>query len=104
MERGYNWYVSKQLNEGTKEFVISKLKSMNNKIDIILSHTCPYKYLPIEMFLEGIAQLAIDNSTEYFPDKIEQTTKYKTWYCGHYHTDKTVDKIIFMFHKIEKFT
>ena len=103
LERGYNWYESEQPNEETKKFVISKLKSMDNKVDIILSHTCPYKYLPREMFLEGIDQSTVDNSTEYFLDEIEQITNYKIWYCGHYHTDKTVDKTVFMFHNIEKF-
>ena len=103
LERGYNWYESEQPNEETKKFVISKLKSMDNKVDIILSHTCPYKYLPREMFLEGIDQSTVDNSSEYFLDEIEQITNYKIWYCGHYHTDKTVDKTVFMFHNIEKF-
>lgn len=102
LEHGYNWYASEQPHEETKKFVISELKRMNNEVDIILSHTCPYKYLPREMFLEGIDQSLVDNSTEYFLDEIEQTTNYKVWYCGHYHTDKTVDKIVFMFHKIEK--
>ena len=103
LQRGYNWYESEQPNEETKEAIISKLKSMNNKIDIILSHTCPYKYLPREMFLEGIDQSTVDNSTEHFLDEIEKSTDYDLWYCGHYHTDKKIDKIIFMFHKIKEF-
>ena len=76
---------------------------MNNKVDIILSHTCPYKYLPREMFLEGIDQSTVDHSTEYFLDKIEEVADYKLWYCGHYHTDKKIDKMIFMFYNIEEF-
>lgn len=103
LERGYNWYASEQPDEKIKKMVISKINSMDNKIDIILSHTCPYKYLPREMFLEGIDQSTVDNSTEYFLDEIEQITNYKIWYCGHYHTDKIVDKIVFMFHKIKEF-
>ncbi len=79
------------------------LKKLDNKIDIILSHTCPYKYLPREMFLDGIDQSKVDNSTEYFLDEIEENTSYKLWYCGHYHTDKKIDKIIFMFNKIDEF-
>lgn len=79
------------------------LKDLDNKVDIILSHTCPYKYLPREMFLDRIDQSTVDNSTEYFLDEIEKTTNYNFWYCGHYHTDKEIDKIIFMFHKIEEF-
>lgn len=100
---GYNWYESEQPNEKIKIKVKNTLKKLNNKVDIILSHTCPYKYLPREMFLSGINQSTVDYSTEYFLDEIEESTNYNLWYCGHYHTDKRVDKIIFMFHKIEEF-
>ena len=100
---GYNWYESEQPNEKIKIKVKNTLKKLNNKVDIILSHTCPYKYLPREMFLAGIDQSTVDYSTEYFLDEIEESTNYNLWYCGHYHTDKRVDKIIFMFHKIEEF-
>lgn len=103
LDRGYNWYESEQPNEETKNKVVSVLKDLNNKVDIILSHTCPYKYLPREMFLEGIDQSTVDNSTEHFLDEIEKSTDYNLWYCGHYHTDKEIDKIVFMFHKIEEF-
>ena len=103
LARGYNWYESEQPNDKTKNKVKKVLKDLDNKVDIILSHTCPYKYLPREMFLEGIDQSTVDNSTEYFLDEIEESTDYNLWYCGHYHTDKEIDKIIFMFHTIEEF-
>lgn len=103
LQRGYNWYESEQPSSNTKEYVKEVLKKENNKIDIILTHTCPYKYLPREMFLEGIDQSKVDNTTEYFLDEIEESTDYTKWYCGHFHTDKKIDKITFMFHSIEEF-
>lgn len=103
LARGYNWYESEQPSDEVKTKVKDVLNKRDNKIDIILSHTCPYKYLPREMFLDGIEQSKVDNSTEYFLDEIENNTDYKLWYCGHYHTDKEIDKIIFMFNKIEEF-
>lgn len=103
LARGYNWYESEQPDDKTKNKVKKVLKDLDNKVDIILSHTCPYKYLPREMFLKGIDQSTVDNSTEYFLDEIEEVADYNLWYCGHYHTDKEIDKIIFMFHKIEEF-
>ena len=103
LARGYNWYESEQPDDKIKNKVKKVLKDLDNKVDIILSHTCPYKYLPREMFLEGIDQSTVDNSTEYFLDEIEESADYNSWYCGHYHTDKEIDKIIFMFHKIEEF-
>ena len=81
--------------------ILNKYKG--HHIDIVLSHTCPYKYLPREMFLGGIDQSTVDYSTEHFLNEIENTVDYNLWYCGHYHTDKKIDKMIFMFHKIEEF-
>lgn len=103
LARRYNWYESEQPSEKTKDKVKRVLNNLDNKIDIILSHTCPYKYLPREMFLDGIDQSTVDNSTKHFLDEIEESTDYNLRYCGHYHTDKEIDKIIFMFHKIEEF-
>ena len=100
---GYKWYESEQPTDEIKKIVIDKLKENNNKVDIILSHTCPYKYMPYEVFLSGIDQSTVDNSTEKFLDTIEDNTKYKRWYCGHYHTEKIVDKIKFMYNNIEEF-
>lgn len=39
--------------------------------DIILSHTCPFKYEPREMFLAVIDQSTVDTSTERWLDTIE---------------------------------
>ena len=64
------------------------MKENNHKIDIILSHTCPYKYMPYEVFLSEIVQSKVDNINEKFLDIVENTTKYNKWYCGHYHTEK----------------
>lgn len=72
LARGYNWYKSEQPGEKIKNKIMKVLEKVDNQIDIILSHTCPYKYLPREMFLEGIDQSTVDNSTEYFLDEIEE--------------------------------
>ena len=100
---GYRWFPSEQPSKETKDKVLKKLESLNNKIDVILSHTCPYKYLPYEVFLSNVDQSGVDNSTEEFLDKIEDKTNYKKWYCGHFHTDKCVDKIRFMMYDIIEF-
>ena len=99
---GYNWYPSEQPNEETKNKVKKVLEEHNNKVDIILSHTCPFKYMPYEVFMSGVDQSKVDKSTEEFLDEIENIAEYKKWYCGHYHTDKTVDKLRFMMNDIDE--
>ncbi len=55
------------------------------------------------MFISGIDQSKVDNSAEEFLDKVEEKLDYDKWYCGHYHTDKSSDKIRFMFNNIDEF-
>lgn len=80
-------------------YVEQQLKE--NEIDIVLSHTCPYKYEPTEMFLPGVDQSTVDTSTEEWLGKIEEAIDYKAWFCGHWHINKRIDKMHFLFHGFE---
>ena len=53
------------------------------------------------MFLSGIKQSGVDQSTELWLDTIEERINYKAWFCGHWHTDKRIDKMHFLYHGIE---
>lgn len=100
LARGWGWWPDEQPDDDTKAFVESKLAKLDNSVDIILSHTCPAKYIPTEMFLPSIDQSTVDSSTEEWLDRIEDSVKYGRWLCGHYHTDKRIDKVHFMFNDI----
>ena len=81
--------------------ILNKYKGQH--IDIVLSHTCPLKYEPTEVFMKGIDQSNVDKSIENFLDKVEESIDYDKWYCGHYHTEKQIDKLEFMFGRIKVF-
>ncbi len=98
---GYPWFKDEQLNKEEMDTILNKYKGQY--IDIVLSHTCPLKYEPTEVFMKGIDQSDIDKSMERFLDKIEQSINYDKWYCGHYHTEKQIDKLEFMFGRIKLF-
>ena len=100
LSRGMRWFDDEQPNDVTKSAVQYALGILGNKVDIVLSHTCPLKYIPTEMFLPMIDQSTVDHSTEEWLDLIEESISYKHWLCGHYHTDKTIDRIRFMFKDI----
>ena len=97
---GYNWFSSEQLSPLEMDNILAKV--IGKHYDIILSHTCPYKYEPTEVFLSGIDQQYVDKSMEHFLDIIEEKVDYDKWYCGHYHTEKEIDKIEFMYGSIKK--
>lgn len=96
IKRGWNWFADEQPSEETKKFVEKTLQSVDYKIDQILSHTCPSKYTPTEKFLPQVDQTTVDSSTEIWLDSIEDRTEYKRWLCGHWHIDKSIDKMRFV--------
>lgn len=95
LARGMNWFDDEQPDARVKERVERKI--FEERVDMFLTHTCPFKYIPTEVFLPQIDQSTVDNSTERWLDGIEDTVEYEKWYCGHYHTDKTIDRMRFMF-------
>ncbi len=92
---GNSWWQSEQPTEEIKAFVEAQLAS--NEVDVFLSHTCPRKYEPVEVFLPHIDQSQVDKSTEDWLDTIEDRYPYKAWFCGHWHVDKRIDKMHFMY-------
>jgi len=98
---GHRWFKDEQLTKEEMDIIFDKVKGSH--FDVVLTHTCPYKYEPKEMFLEGLDQSKVDKSMEYFLDKIEENIDYDKWYCGHFHNEKTIDKLEFMFGRIKIF-
>lgn len=96
---GYDWWEDEQPSKEIKKYVEQQVKE--KEVDVILSHTCPFKYEPIETFLPEIDQSTVDKSTEKWLDKIEEMVDYKAWYCGHWHINKRIDKMHFLFHDFE---
>lgn len=99
LAKGYGWWEDEQPNEDIKHHVEQQLKE--NDIDVVLSHTCPFKYEPVEEFIPGIDQSTVDDSTERWLDTIEEATDYIAWFCGHWHTNKRIDRMHFLFHQFE---
>ncbi len=100
IKNGNPYFKSELMPHKVKKAVLEKIKKDNN-YDIILSHTCPYKYKPVEAFLPGIDQSRVDNSMEEFLEIVENNINYKKWYCGHFHINKKIDKIIFLYHDVD---
>ena len=98
---GYPWFKDEQLSKEEMNNILNKYKGQH--IDIVLSHTCPLKYEPTEVFMKCIDQSDVDKSMEKFLDRVEESIDYDKWYCGHYHIEKKIDKLEFMFGRIKVF-
>ena len=94
------WFKDEQPSDEIKNKIEAKLEEHDWIIDQVLTHTCPYAYMPTDMFLDGIDQSTVDQSTEKWLNNLELKLKYTRWLCGHWHTDRTVDRIGFLYHNI----
>jgi len=101
LRNGMHWFPDEQPSDEIKQIVEQQLSRRDWKMEIILSHTCPQKYVPTEAFMPGLDQSLIDHSTEEWLDYLEGKLDYDAWFCGHWHIDKRIDKIHFLMHGIE---
>ena len=104
LARGFGWWESEQPSAETKAYVESVLEKRKWAVDVVLTHTVPIRYEPTEVFLPFIDQSKVDKSTENWLGEIEARLKYDRWYCGHYHTSKTVDRMVLMFEDFRVFS
>lgn len=86
---GIPWFESEQPSDEIKNYVEKQLEKNMWQVDYVLSHTCPLKFEPSELFLDFIDQSKVDKATEEWLTEIEKKMKYSKWYFGHYHGNKT---------------
>lgn len=104
LKRGWNWFADEQPTEIEKKLTMMAAKDASNvPIDIMLTHTCPLRFEPTELFLDGIDQSTVDTSTEEFFDELYDAfpADHKPmWYFGHFHGNKYTDKYVMLFDDI----
>lgn len=103
LKNSWHWFESEQPTQEIKETVNNAIA--NNRVDVILSHTCPFSKEPVESFLPMIDQSTVDVSTEKWLDDIynKYGDKIIRWYCGHFHIEKNDRNVRFMFNNISLF-
>lgn len=99
MRHRYIWFEDEQPTDSNKKNAYLNLQNNDYKVDIVLTHTCPYFAIPEHTFLPGIDQNTVDKSTEiWFESLCNDGLQFKKWYCGHYHIDEEYRGVEFLYH------
>lgn len=80
------WFPDEQLTQEEMEQINEITKGQS--YDFILSHTCPLRFQPTDLFLGCIDQSMVDNSMEVWMDKLVDDVDWGIWCFGHYHKDR----------------
>lgn len=97
---GWNWFEDEQLSINEQNDILEKIEIDNvwKNPDYVLTHTCPLRYQPTHLFLNGIDQSKVDITMEKFLNIIEKKINYKHWVLGHYHaTERLWEKGLMLF-------
>ena len=86
LERGWSWFPDEQL--APHEMLDLEIEAEGRYFDLVLSHTCPYRYRPTDLFLKMINQSKVDNTMELWMDKLHDKIDFGVWCWGHYHEDR----------------
>ena len=82
----YQWFENEQLSKEERNEIFEKIRG--KEFDIVLTHTCPRSWEPVDLFISGLDQSTIDKSMEDWLDMVKIAIKYKVWLFGHFHADR----------------
>lgn len=86
LSRHWTWYENEQISDEQRLEILDWI--YDRHFDYVLTHTCPYNWRPIDLFLTYVDQSKVNTSMEYWLDDVLTNISYKHWYFGHYHTDR----------------
>lgn len=85
---GINWWPQELPNKAEIEEGLINLKKNNNKVDYILTHDAPNKYLDFD-YKHDIH--IYDAEFKHYLGHLDKMVQFRHWYFGHHHTDKVID-------------
>ena len=86
---GYaGWFEGEQLTKEERDAIMEKATGQH--YDLILAHTCPWEWMPRDLFLPFIDQTQVDNTMEMWLGILLLQCSWSVFLCGHYHDDRTL--------------
>lgn len=76
-----SWWPQEEPSQAEYEGAMNRLKARDFKVDYIITHAMPRKYLKEIYYSVGSAR------TSYMLDDFLFLCQFRDWYCGHYHLD-----------------
>lgn len=84
-----SWWEQEEPTYRTYAVACENLLKHKNKVDFIISHTCPESIRKNHM-LKFDGYIDYNSGVERYLDTVLQNVKYKKWYFGHMHTDREI--------------
>lgn len=90
LQRGWRWFEDELLTTEEMNKISNEVEGQS--FDLVLTHTCPLDWEPIDLFLGGIDQTKVDTSMEVWMNTLKDKINWKVWLFAHFHTDRAQRK------------
>lgn len=84
--RNWFWAPDEMLTQEEMNRILNQVHGKH--FDYVLTHTCPFDWMPIDLFIPGIKQSTVRQDMEYFLNTLKEEIDFDRWYFGHYHNDR----------------
>ena len=96
--KGVSWWPEELPSEAEMQAGVRALEAVNWEVDYVITHCLPHD---VAAALSGCTFYP-DRLTLYF-NELLRNLRFERWYCGHYHTDRTVmGKFHVLYERIER--
>ena len=102
---GRDWWSNEIPSYSEYENAVSNLNKHNWKVDYVITHTVPHHEVPTfsnENLLIGTPHSKYEDPTTFMLQDIKDKLKFKKWYFGHFHIDKTEGRFTCLYRDIIK--
>jgi DNA repair exonuclease SbcCD nuclease subunit len=97
---GKDWWAGELPTEEEKNRAWKNLKKEDYKVDIIIGHTFPQRFIDKYEAILKISTGRINDPTSIFLEEITDVVKFDKFYGGHFHDDFEIDKYRLLFDNI----
>lgn len=98
IQNGWQWFDDEQLTIADMRTCLFNMREYGYEFDLVLSHTCPYDWMPTDLFLNCIDQSTVDNTMELWMDEVRRDVPWNLWLFGHFHQDRLERPHVEMFY------
>ncbi len=89
-EEHVDWWQEEVFSEAEKMNAIRNLERMGNKVDCVITHTVPRRFLAdLSVHLQGADTCPVSG----FLDELSYKIQYEKWYFGHFHIDAKINEM-----------
>ena len=101
---GYRWFADEELTDQEMDIILQQ--TSKQQYDHVFTHTCPFEWMPTDLFLSCVDQDTVSNRMERFLTELQYNFDWGHWWFGHFHADRMDvcgdGKVHMLFNQIEE--